>query len=81
MKRIDRPPCPQCPEQLVSVIETSGRADGTVRRRRECPNGHRATTWEVLAPEPPRDRLEGIVAALMTIGDDVRAYLETMDAV
>lgn len=44
--------CPECQEDSVCTIDSRGHADRkTIRRRRECPNGHRFTTLEKLAVE------------------------------
>ena len=42
--------CPQCSAEQSSVLETMTRAKYT-RRRRQCPNGHRFSTYEVLDRE------------------------------
>jgi hypothetical protein len=39
--------CPDCGESLSKVID-SRPADDEIRRRRECPNGHRSTTYEYI---------------------------------
>lgn len=46
--------CPECGASLNSVSDTRN-GDGFIRRRRECPNGHRTTTYEILA-----SRLNGL---------------------
>ena len=40
-------PCPECGDDRA-VITDSRPADGHYRRRRQCANGHRFTTHEVL---------------------------------
>lgn len=40
--------CPECGEPLTKVTD-SRPVEDAVRRRRECPNGHRATTFEYVA--------------------------------
>ena len=41
-------PCPDCGAPLKKVID-SRRGEDAIRRRRECVNGHRATTYEYVA--------------------------------
>lgn len=45
-------PCPVCRRPLTRVIETRP-YQHTIKRRRECPNGHRATTREALEVRTP----------------------------
>jgi transcriptional regulator NrdR family protein len=45
--------CPDCLSPLTFVSDSRPQADGVaVRRRRECANGHRFTTYEIAAEEP-----------------------------
>ena len=47
--------CPDC-RQGTYVIDSRPTPDGHVRRRRECPAGHRFTTWEGIYKPDRRDR-------------------------
>jgi transcriptional regulator NrdR family protein len=41
--------CPTCGKAMVRVLETRS-CQGTVRRRRGCPDGHTIWTKEVIIP-------------------------------
>jgi len=42
--------CPRC-NAWADVLETRTKEDNTKRRRYECGNGHRFTTFEYVAPD------------------------------
>jgi hypothetical protein len=43
-------PCPECNITTGKVLDSRVRGNGT-RRRRECANGHRFSTFEVVVPD------------------------------
>lgn len=47
-------PCIVCGDARSRVVDTRGTPSQEIRRRRECPNGHRYTTYE--APMEGRNR-------------------------
>jgi len=49
MKAQSRLPCPVCGRLSARVTDTRGAGD-IIRRRRECPEGHRWTTVELALP-------------------------------
>lgn len=44
--------CPECNSNLSRTVDSRPQM-GAQRRRRECPNGHRYTTYETIKPEEP----------------------------
>lgn len=65
--------CPECGDALASVVDSTP-AHGRVRRRRECPSGHRATTVEFIAgdiddvldaAEAVRSSVDALIAAML----------------
>lgn len=46
MTRILGPTCPSCGSTDSSVVDSRPNPSGQIRRRRECGNGHRYTTYE-----------------------------------
>ena len=57
--------CPACGEVMADVVDTR-ESHGRIRRRRRCPNGHRATTVEYIAGdlENVLDAADGVKAAV-----------------
>lgn len=60
--------CPQCDATESSVLETITRKEYT-RRRRMCPQGHRFTTYEVLAQEHRERAAQAAAYRLMRPSD------------
>lgn len=54
--------CPECGVFEGRTTDSRPTEDGRVRRRRECRNGHRFTTFEEVAREPCGDPMERLVA-------------------
>lgn len=48
MTRVLGPTCPRCRSTESSVVDTRPNPSGEIRRRRECPKGHRYTTYEAI---------------------------------
>lgn len=47
--RILGPGCPSCGSTDSTVVDSRPNPSGQIRRRRECPRGHRYTTYEGIA--------------------------------
>lgn len=62
--------CPEC-GATTSVVDSRPIADGgTIRRRRLCPNGHRATSYEMYKDENVQERINQLEATI----DSLRSF-------
>jgi transcriptional repressor NrdR len=66
--------CPQCKQRQSEVIDSRGTKSGKVRRRRECPCGHRFTTYERIGMDEGatiRRRLTEITTLLRQLRSEI----------